>query len=131
MSQHERAFDFAADLSPSPGFLDFDVSTVSRPLMIDGVTDLISTGCSGDAGLWLLLGWTITINRIVQCVSTSAATSFIGDFEGYLREIDLATPEGLARKAWEGQRLIDACMGLAQRLRRQDPNVEWRGLRNS
>jgi hypothetical protein len=124
IARYEQAFDFAVSLPPTAGFLDFDVSSISKPLMIDGVTDLIRSGCAGDAGLWLLLGWTITINRIMSAAATTATKRFIVDFDEYLAEVDLATGDGFTRKANEGHRLIDNCMDLAAKLVRQESQRE-------
>ncbi len=124
IADYETAFDYASRLPPAQGFLDFDVAEVSRPLMVDGVKDLARSDFVGDAGLWLLLGWSITINRIVKSTMPEVGNRFQIDYERYLSQIGLASQEGLLGMAEEGLQLLTACHDFAKSLMMLNPAVE-------
>jgi hypothetical protein len=124
IADYETAFDYASRLPPAQGFLDFDVSEVSRPLMVDGVKDLACSKFVGDAGLWLLLGWSITINRITKSGMPEVGNRFQIDYERYLSQIGLASQEGLLEMANEGLQHITACHDFSKSIMMLNPVVE-------
>jgi len=92
--------------------------------MVDGVKDLACSNFVGDAGLWLLLGWSITINRIEKSGMPEVCNRFQIDYERYLSQIGMASQEGLLGMASEGLQLLTACHDFAKSLMMLNPAGE-------